>query len=124
MDQSHETGRPYLKNFAEIPVYSDTGSQNQVCRDVLPRGLVPDLLIGYNILDGPGRTGLGKHAGWHQVFVVVVGQGTLLRGGERVPVQAPCVVHIPPNTEHDVLVEPGQHIEYVYVNRYLAETGS
>jgi mannose-6-phosphate isomerase-like protein (cupin superfamily) len=52
--------------------------------------------------------------------VVVQGEGTLLRGEERIPIQAPCVVHIPPNTDHDVLVAPGERIEYVYVNKYLA----
>jgi mannose-6-phosphate isomerase-like protein (cupin superfamily) len=109
----------YLKRFDEIPVYSDAGSQNQTCRDILPRGIVPDVLVGYNILDGPGRTGLGRHLDWHQIFVVVQGQGTLLRGEERIPIKAPCVVHIPPDTEHDVLVAPGEHIEYVYVNKYL-----
>jgi mannose-6-phosphate isomerase-like protein (cupin superfamily) len=111
----------YLKDFDEIPVYSDPDSQNQTCRDILPRGIVPGLLVGYNILDGPGRTGLGNHSGWHQVFVVVHGQGTLLRGEERIPIQAPSVLHIPPNTDHDVLVAPGEHIEYVYVNKYLVE---
>lgn len=110
----------YLKNFADIPTYSDPGSQNQTCRDILPRDIVPDILVGYNILEGPGRTGLGNHPGWHQVFVVVQGEGTLLRGEDRIPIQAPCVVHIPPNTDHDVLVAPGEHIEYVYVNKYLA----
>ncbi len=110
----------YYKTFSEIPTYSDPGSQNQTCRDVLPRGIVPNLLVGYNILDGPGRVGIGNHSDWHQVFVVVQGKGLLLRGNERLPIQAPCVLHIPPNTDHDVLVEPGEHIEYVYVNEYLA----
>ncbi len=80
---------------------------------------MPDVLVGYNILDGPGRTGLDNHPGWHQVFIVVQGSGTLLRDEERLPTQAPCVIHIPPNTDHDVILEPGQHTEYVYVNRYL-----
>lgn len=111
----------YFKNFEDIPTYSDPDSHNQTCRDILPRGIVPELLVGYNILDGPGRTGLGNHSGWHQVFVVVQGRGTLLRDEERIPIQAPCVVHIPPSTEHDVLVAPGEHIEYVYVNKYLAQ---
>jgi mannose-6-phosphate isomerase-like protein (cupin superfamily) len=110
----------YLKNFADIPAYQDDGSQNQTCRDVLPRGIVPDLMMGYNILEGPGRTGLANHSAWHQVFVVVQGRGTLLRGDERIPIQSPCVVHIPPNTDHDVLVAPEERIEYVYVNKYLA----
>lgn len=109
----------YLKNFADIPPYSDPGSQNQTCRDILPRGIVPDLLVGYDVIEGPGRNGMGKHPEWHQVFVIVRGRGTLLRGEERLPVEAPCIVHIPPNTDHDVLVADGEHIEYVYINRYL-----
>lgn len=111
----------YLKNFTDIPTYSDPGSQNQTCRDILPQGIVPDLSVGYNILDGPGRTGLHNHTEWHQVFVVVQGQGTLLRGEEQTVIQAPCVLHIPPNTDHDVLVAPGERIEYVYVNKFLTQ---
>ena len=109
----------YLRQFAEIPTYSDPGSQGQTCRDILPCGIVPDLLVGYNILEGPARVGLGNHPAWHQVFVVVQGRGMLLWDDERLPVQAPCVVHIPPGTDHDVSVEPGQRVEYVYINRYL-----
>ena len=111
----------YLKKFEELPIYTDAGSQNQTCRDVLPRGIVPGLMVGYNILDGPGRTGLASHSTWHQVFVLVKGQGTLLRGDERIPVQAPCAVHIPPNTQHDVLVVEGEHVEYVFINKYLQD---
>lgn len=109
----------YLKSFDEIPTYSDPGSQNQTCRDILPKGIVPDLLVGYDIVEGPGRNGLGSHSKWHQVFVVVQGRGTLLRGDERIHIEAPCILHIPPNTVHDVLVAPGEHIEYVYINKYL-----
>ena len=109
----------YFKTFSEIPIYSDPGSQNQTCRDILPGGVVPGLAVGYNILDGPGRVGINNHSAFHQVFVVVQGQGLLLRGEERFAIQAPCVVHIPAHTDHDVLVEPGGHIEYVYINEYL-----
>ena len=85
----------------------------------MPRGIVPDVMIGYNILEGPGRTGLAHHADWHQMFVVVSGQATLLRGDERTPVKAPCVIHIPPNVDHDMIVEDGERVEYVFVNEYL-----
>ncbi|MFN8453459.1 MAG: hypothetical protein U0401_02120 [Anaerolineae bacterium] len=110
----------YLKTFDEIPIYSDPGSQNQTCRDIMPRGIVPGMLVGYNILEGPGCTGLGNHTEWHQVFVVVQGSATLLRGAERIPVAAPCIIHIPPHTDHDMLVAPGQRVEYVYINKYLS----
>jgi mannose-6-phosphate isomerase-like protein (cupin superfamily) len=112
----------YYKTFSEIPTYSDPGSQNQTCRDILPKGIVSGLGVGYNILDGPGRVGIGNHSDFDQVFVIVQGQGTLLRGEERIFLQAPCIVHIPAHTNHDVLVEPGGHIEYVYVNEYLDQT--
>ena len=111
----------YLKKFDDIPTYSDPGSQNQTCRDIVPRGIVPGISVGYNILEGPGRTGLHHHAREHQVFVVVQGRGTLLRGEERIPIQASCAVYIPPNTDHDVLVAPGERIEYVYLTRDLSE---
>ena len=87
----------------------------------MPKGIVPGLTVGYNILDGPGRTGLASHSSWHQVFVLVDGQCTMLRGDERAPVQAPCVVHIPPNTKHDMLVAEGEHVEYVFTNKYLQD---
>ena len=79
--------------------------------DILPRGVVPGLLVGYDVIEGPGRNGLGKHHEWHQVFVVVHGRGTLLRGDERIAVEAPCIIHIPPDTEHDVFVTAGERIE-------------
>ena len=111
----------YLKAFSEIPTYSDPGSQNQTCRDILPKGIVPGLLVGYDVVEGPGHNGLGNHTNWHQIFVVVQGRGDLLRGEERIPIEAPCVLHIPPNTDHDVFVAEGERIEYVYINKYLTD---
>ena len=109
----------YAKNFADIPAYSDPESRNQLCRDILPKGLVEDLLIGYDRIEGPGNNGTGRHLDFHQVFVVVKGRGVLQRGGERIELEAPCIAHIPPNTAHDVFVAAGEQIEYVYVNKYF-----
>jgi mannose-6-phosphate isomerase-like protein (cupin superfamily) len=106
----------YLKSFDEIPTYSDSGSQNQTCRDIMPDGVIPGLAVGYNILEGPGRVGFNCHD-WDQIFVVVQGSGLLLRGEERVPIKAQCIVLIPAGTVHDVHVAPGERIEYVYINK-------
>jgi mannose-6-phosphate isomerase-like protein (cupin superfamily) len=111
----------YLKSFSEIPVYSDPKAENQTCRDLLPTGIVPGLLVGYDHIEGVGHNGLGNHSEWHQVFVVISGSGLLIRGTERIPIQAPCILHIPPHTDHDVLVDAGQSIEYIYINKYLDE---
>ena len=51
-----------------------------------------------------------------QVFVVIQGSGMLELADQQVPLRAGTVVLIPGNTDHDTLVQPGQHIEYVYVN--------
>ncbi len=112
----------YTKRFVDVPQYSDEGSQNQVCRDILPAGIVPGLVVGYDIIEGPGRNGLNSHSTWDQVFVVLQGRGTLSRGGERTLLEGPCIALIPANTAHDVEVAPGDRIEYVYINKYLAET--
>lgn len=109
----------YYKLFTEIPTYSDPGSQNQLCQDVLPRGVVPGLVIGYDTIEGPGRNGLNSHPTWHQAFVVLKGRGTLIRGDDHLTIEAPCVVDIPPQTDHDVMVAEGERIEYVYVTRIL-----
>lgn len=111
----------YHKQFSDIPAYSDAGSQNQICRDVLPRGIVPGLVVGHDTITGPGRNGLHKHPTWHQVFVVLEGRGILIRGDERLTLEAPCVVDIPSDTDHDVLVAEGERIVYVYVTRVLDE---
>jgi mannose-6-phosphate isomerase-like protein (cupin superfamily) len=111
----------YTRKFDDIPSYSDPESRNQLCRDILPRGIVEDLLIGYDRISGPGNNGAGRHVDFHQVFVVLKGRGILQRGEERVVLQAPCIAHIPAKTTHDVFVAPGEEIEYVYVNKYFAE---
>ncbi len=105
----------YLKRFDEIESYSDPGSQNQTCRDILPQGAVAGVSIGYNILEGPGRVGRNEHT-WDQTFVVVEGRGTLELGGQRISLEAQMIVVIPAGTPHDTVVEAGERIEYVYVN--------
>ncbi len=108
----------YHRRFEEVPSYSDPESHNQLCRDILPKGVVDGLLVGYDRIEGPGNNGTGRHEDFDQVFVVLKGRGTLHRGDERLSLEAPCIVHIPKNTPHDVFVAEGDEIEYVYVNRY------
>lgn len=105
----------YLKRFDEIQIYSDPGSQNQTCRDVLPEGVVEGVSIGYNILEGPGRVGTNVHTS-DQAFVVVEGRGTLVIGERRIPLEAQMIVVIPAGVPHDTVVGAGERIEYVYVN--------
>jgi mannose-6-phosphate isomerase-like protein (cupin superfamily) len=42
-------------------------------------------------------------------------RGTAVTGGERHPVSAGDVVHIPANTPHQMLVEPGHQVTYFVV---------
>jgi hypothetical protein len=58
-----------------------------------------------------GGTMVGKRAGSGPGEYV----GTRLDGGERHPLAAGDVVHIPATIPHSFLVPPGQHITYVLV---------
>ncbi len=110
----------YLKRFGEIAAYADPGSHGQTCRDILPEGVVEGLSLGYNILEGTagasGHVGRHHHT-WDQVFVVVKGSGVLELGDQSIPLQPEIVVLIPAYTDHDTFVQPGERIEYVYVNK-------
>ena len=108
---------PYVKRFDEIPTYADPDSQGQTCRDILPNGVVDKLSIGYNIIDGPGHVGRNHHV-WDQVFVVLKGHGVMELGDEKIQLQPEMIVLIPAYTDHDTFVQPGEHIEYVYVNKF------
>ncbi len=108
----------YIKRFEDIISYSDPGSHNQVCRDILPKDIVDGMLIGFNRITGPGNNGLGNHKNFTQVFVIIQGRGILHLADLCIPLSGKMIVEIPHGTDHDVFVDNGDFIEYMYVNKY------
>jgi len=108
----------YVKRFEDIISYSDPESNNQECRDILPKEIVDGILIGFNRIIGPGNNGMGNHKNFTQVFVVIQGRGILHLGDLRILLSGEMIVEIPQGTDHDVFVDDGDIIEYMYVNKY------
>jgi mannose-6-phosphate isomerase-like protein (cupin superfamily) len=61
------------------------------------------LVVGGKMVDSRAGAGAGEYL------------GTSIEGGERYPVAAGDLVHIPPKTPHRFLVPQGKHITYVIV---------
>jgi mannose-6-phosphate isomerase-like protein (cupin superfamily) len=116
----------YCKRFEEFPEYTDPGSINQKCRDILPRGKgeYKDLGMGVCRITGPGRVGEDAHADWTQYFIVTEGKGTLYYDSRPVPIHAGMIIEIPRLTRHYVSCGEGENIAYFYINGYVTRVGS
>ncbi|MFH0921459.1 MAG: cupin domain-containing protein [Fibrobacterota bacterium] len=110
----------YLKDFSDFPTYTDEGSINQFCEDILPKKEDVDGTVGIGVcrIEGPGRVVEGCHDKWTQYFVVISGTGTLFYNGTPFAVKARMIIKIPLNTRHYVECKANERIEYIYVNHY------
>lgn len=112
---------PLIKKFSDFPTYTDKGSVNQFCEDILPRDEDINGMIGIGVcrVKGPGRVVEGCHDKWIQYFVVISGSGTLYYNQKAYPIKARMIIKIPLNTKHYVRCKANERIEYIYVNRYI-----
>ena len=109
-----------VKTFTECPTYSDCGSVNQLCRDILGRGEgeAPDLQIGVCEITGRGFVAEDAHSLWTQYFLVTRGRGTVHLNGKAIPVSEGMIVEIPKDTRHYASCEEGQFLQYFFINIY------
>jgi len=110
--------QPIIIRKESVQPYANPEGRNQLCWDMLPRGLSANLSIGFDAMEPNACNGVGVHNTWDQVFIVTTGSGTLVSGASRTRVEAPCIIVLPKGTPHDVETGPDEHIEYYYVNSY------
>ncbi|MHC4714093.1 MAG: cupin domain-containing protein [Planctomycetota bacterium] len=106
-----------VKRFTDCEFYRE-GGRNAYYK-IIPKGAMGNVAAGYVVVEGPETTPANAHTDWEQAYLVIGGSGTLVLGGERIPVGAGMVARIPLETEHYVEVAEGETLEYVYVNRFL-----
>lgn len=109
---------PIILHKESVQSYVNPEGRNQLCWDMLPRGLSANLSIGFDVMEPNACNGVGVHEMWDQVFIVTAGSGTLVSGDTRTHIEAPCVIVLPKGTPHDVETGPDERIEYYYVNSY------
>jgi len=109
---------PLIKRFDEVKTYSDFGSVNQLCRDLLDQGegKAGRLQVGTCEITGPGQVAEDAHQTWTQYFLVTKGAGTLYLDGQPHPFSTNMIAEIPKNTKHYVRCEFKQSIQYFFIN--------
>ena len=115
-----------IRKFEEEIPYTQPCGPNCTFGTLLPCRQTGDLNIGRVRMQGPTWNEVGAHTDWHQVYVMLQGKGRMLIGEEEVPVEAPCLIQIPHNTDHAMRVDDGEYVEYLYVNhmlKYAAQHG-
>ena len=112
------TNTPIIIKKESVSPYVNPQGKNQLCWDMMPRGLSANLSIGFDSMEPNACNGLGVHDTWDQVFILVAGSGTLVSGEKRIPIEAPSIVFIPKGTPHDVVTGADERIEYYYINSY------
>ena len=113
----------YIKHFDDCPTYEQEAEGNVEYRTLLPRGDLANLAIEAVTLEGPAETIYNSHEEWDQVYVIWSGKGKVRINDEVFPVAAPSIVRIPKNTRHGVILSPGDHMRYIYINAYDTTQG-
>jgi quercetin dioxygenase-like cupin family protein len=114
---------PYLRDLSSFREYSDPGSLNQVCRDLLDKGAgeARHLQVGICSIDGPGHVAEDRHTGWTQYFLVIEGSGTLSLHGADHRIVKGMIIEIPKGARHSTRCEFGEHLSYFFINLHDRE---
>ncbi len=78
----------------------DRATRNDAFREVVSTG--PNAQVVVMSIPPDGSIGEETHAKVDQVFVVVAGVGCAIIDGERSPISAGILVHVPAGTSHDI----------------------
>jgi mannose-6-phosphate isomerase-like protein (cupin superfamily) len=111
----------YVKRFEETDQYEQQGG---VFHEILRRGLLADISMGWVRMTGPAKSAVGKHDKWEQAYLVFRGSGTLHLGNETFHLTDRMLAVIPRQVTHWIELAEGEEIEYVYINRYLERLSS
>lgn len=109
----------FVTKFSEAIPYEHSSGPNCEFFTLLPKDEIGDLNLGYVTMKGPTSLDVGRHDRWHQVYVVIKGKGRILIGDKEYPVESPCLVRIPFNTDHAMKADAGEEMLLIYVNQHL-----
>ena len=112
----------YTKKFKDAKRDDREGS---VCWYVLPEGIVSRIEAGWVEVPPGGKNVSKGHTEWRQVFFILEGKGKIvLDGSEEIDVEAPMVMEIPYDRDHDAVASHDVPLKYLYVNDYsIAKKG-
>ena len=109
----------FITKFSEAVPYEHSSGPDRAFFTLMNKGEIGDLNLGYVTMKGPTSLDIGRHTKWHQVYVVIKGKGRILIGDREYPVESPCLIRIPFNTDHAMKADEGEDMLLIYVNQHL-----
>lgn len=112
--------KPVL-HLDDLEYYEQDSGPNITYQYVVKGGTMGLLSGGRVRLKGPTKKEEDIHDGWDQVYLVLRGKGAVIVGDETYPVGPGTVVRVPRGTNHGVILEEGEELEYCYFNAFINE---
>jgi mannose-6-phosphate isomerase-like protein (cupin superfamily) len=110
-----------VQHLDDLEHYEQDSGPNITYQYLVRPGSMGLLSAGRVRLEGPTEKATAVHEGWDQVYLVLSGEGKVIVGDTVYPVGPGHVVRIPENTNHGVILDAGQQLEYCYFNAFRDE---
>lgn len=105
----------------DLEYYEQDSGENITYQFVVKPGTMGLLSAGRVRLEGPTTKALDVHDGWDQAYYVIGGTGKIVVGEDTHPVEAGYVARVPAGTNHGVVLEAGEQMEYIYFNAFKSQ---
>ena len=112
--------RPVL-HVDELDYYEQDSGENILYQFVVRPGTMGLLSSGRVRLKGPTTKAMDVHEGWDQAYYIIAGKGRIVVGDQTHDVEPGYVARVPAGTNHGVLLDEGQEMEYIYFNAFKSQ---
>ena len=102
----------------DLEYYEQDSGENIEYQFVVRPGTMGLLSSGRVRLKGPTTKAMDVHEGWDQAYYVIRGKGRIVVGEASFPVEGGYVARVPAGTNHGVILEEGEEMEYIYFNAF------
>ena len=118
-------GAPFALAYADAPRYTEAcKSAATISRTLVPKGAVPRFAMGTVEVPGPDAVAPHAHPMLEQLFLGLPGCDAVVEAdGERAPLRAWTLLHVPLGSTHGVAVQAGRHLHYVWIDVFFSRAG-
>lgn len=116
---------PYVRKFTDSTPYTEAiKSPKTVSRTILPKNIVPRLVMGTVETTGPDAVGRHKHPMLEQLFVGLRENNCTVSADEaRISFPPLSILHIPLGSMHGVEVAEGNKLYYIWIDCFATKEG-
>jgi hypothetical protein len=122
LKQEHEK-LPYFVDYTQCRTYKEAiKSEKTVSRMILPENIIPRFCMGSVETSGPDKVGAHAHAMLEQLFFGLKMNDCIVNAdGIKQPFRENILLHIPLGSMHEVLVEDGKVLNYIWMDLFRSQ---